>query len=110
MYAEDLVGAFRKCDEKKRLVEMQNEKLIDSIGEEYREAIENILDSWSLAEEEALLIVESPLGEQQPLDHKEHPFLAVFVHQVSFGDDCNEGDIYAKIEEGKWLKIPFNYS
>ena len=110
MYTVDLVGAYRKRDEKMRLAEKQNEELIDSIGEEYRDAIEAVLDRWSLADEEPMQIVDIPFGEEQPLDNKEHPFLAVFVHQISCTDDCNEGYIYAKIEEFKWLKIPFCYS
>lgn len=56
---------------------------------------------------EKMEIVPVPFGDDQ--DESDQYFKAIYIDQWSVGDsgDSFEGHIYAKIEENKWLKIPY---
>lgn len=81
-----------------------NNKLYRSVGATNRE-MSGLLFHCNVSGK--MSIVDKPSGEDQSEDCG--IFTQVFVNQQSVGTegDSFEGDIYAKFDDNKWLKIPF---
>jgi hypothetical protein len=81
-----------------------NTQLIKEIGAPEDE-IEEILDGANINGK--MEVVDTPYGSDEYEEYKF--FKAIVVDQCSVGweGDSFEGNIYAKFDENKWLKIPF---
>lgn len=80
----------------------KNQKLLDELGISWKD-LEELLDGCVLSG--PLEVVSSPKGEDQ--DEEGGVFKSVFVDQRTTGEDSYAGDIYGKLEEGKWLKVSY---
>lgn len=82
----------------------QNCKLLEANGLPY-EAVKNLLDGCGLNGK--LEIVDNPTGANQ--DETDKYFKEIFVEQWSTGweGDSFSGYIYGKIDDNKWLKVPY---
>lgn len=103
---EEIQSVYDQIEADEKEINEYNTNLLKSIGASW-EDLELLLDCGTLNGK--IEIVTKPTGHDQEYEDCEYFFKDVWVDQHSTGyeGDSFAGFIYGKIEEGKWLKVPY---
>lgn len=81
-----------------------NIKLVNSIGASEEDII-TLLDGCRVTDK--MKMVDKPKGDDQSESHDLFKSVHILQWSIGLDGDSFEGEIYAEIEENKWLMIPY---